>query len=312
MSYHQLTQQERYQIQAGIDLGFSVSTIAIRLKRHRSTIFRELRRNGHISKEGYSAIHSQHQYETRRSRCRRKFVIRSALKLWIDQRLKLQWSPEQIAGRRRLENRSLVGVETIYRYLWRNKLVGGTLWHNLRHSSGRKRRRFKRHRWPTATPRLSAEQRPPVILNRSRQGDFERDLIVGKNHASHLMTLVDRKTKLVRLRKIKKKTADVIHRETLAALEGIDVQSITNDNGCEFINHRQTSDTLNIPIFFTRPYAAWERGTVENTNKLVRQYFPKKSNLQEASNEKIKMVETLLNHRPRKLLGFRTPLETSA
>ena len=312
LKYHQLTQVERYQIQAGIDLGFNIQEIATRLKRHRSSIFRELKRNAHITREGYSAIYSQQQYEERRTRCKRSFVIQGPTKLWVNQRLNLQWSPEQIVGRRKIEGLSLIGVETIYRYLYRDKKKGGVLWHQLRHSGNRRRHRFKSSRWPGSNPRLAAENRPKIIQERRRAGDFERDLIVGPNHSSQMMTLVDRKTKFVKLRKVERKTSEIIHQVTLSALKNIEVNSITNDNGCEFISHKKTAKALGVPIYFTRPYASWERGTVENTNKLIRQYFPKKTNLQEISDEKIQMVETLLNNRPRKILGFRTPIEASA
>lgn len=311
LKYHQLTQDERYQIEAGIDLGLSIQQISLRLKRHRSTIFRELKRNAHITREGYSALYSQQQYEERRVRCRQPFVIMGPLKVWIDNRLKLQWSPEQIVGRALLEKHTCAGVETIYRYLYRDKKSGGTLWHNLRHSGNRRRRRFKTSRWPRANPRLAAENRPAVIENRKRSGDFERDLIVGPDHSSQMLTLVDRKTKLVRLRKVENKTAAAVHDQTLAALDGLTVRSVTNDNGCEFIAHQNTAKALGVPIYFTRPYASWERGTIENTNKLIRQYFPKKTNLKEIPDEKVQMVEMLLNHRPRKLLGFRTPIEAN-
>lgn len=311
--YRQLTLVERYQIQAGIDLGLNISEIARQVKRHRSTVFRELKRNGHLTLEGYSALYSQQQYERRREKCRRAFIVEGSTKAWVDERLKLQWSPEQISGRRKLEGLSSIGVETIYRYLWRNKQRGGTLWHNLRHSSNRRRRRFKFSRWPASTnPRLAAENRPSIIEKRKRFGDFERDLIVGRHQASQIMTLVDRKTKFVKLAKLERKTAEVVHRETLQALKGIEVKSLTNDNGCEFIAHQITAKALGVPIYFTRPYASWERGTVENTNKLIRQYFPKKTNLKEIPDEKIQMVEMLLNHRPRKQLGYKTPIEASS
>jgi transposase, IS30 family len=313
MNYHQLTQAERYQIEAGVALGLSIQEISLRLGRHRSTLFRELKRNAHMYREGYSALYSQSQYERRRTRCRRKFLIRGGLKKWINERLQIQWSPEQITGRRRIEGRSGIGVETIYRYLYREKSKGSVLWLNLRHarSSGR-RRRFKPLRWPKSISRPGLNQRPQVIEKRKRFGDFERDLIVGTQRQGYILTIVDRKTKLTRLVKIKAPRAEEVHQATVAALKRLKVKSITNDNGFEFTNYKQTSKDLKAPIYFTRPYASWERGTVENTNKLIRQYFPKPMNLKEVSRENIKMVEMVLNYRPRKLLGFRTPIEASA
>lgn len=311
MKYHQLTPTERYQIEAGVSLGLSIKEISIRIKRHRSTIFRELKRNAHISREGYSAIYSQSQYLDRRTQCRRKFLIQGSLKRWINFRLNMQWSPEQIVGRRKIEGRSSVGVETIYRYLYREKRLGNPLWLNLRHARLRQKKRFKHHRWPSHLTRPGLDQRPAVIEKRQRFGDFERDLIVGAERQGYLLTIVDRKTKLTRIVKIDHPRAEPVHNATISALHGLRVRSITNDNGFEFTGYKKTAKDLKAPIYFTRPYASWERGTVENTNKLIRQYFPKNTNLKEISNEKIKMVEMVLNYRPRKQLGYRTPIEAS-
>ena len=200
MRYHQLTEVERYQIQAGIELGLKIKDLAIKLKRHRSTIFRELKRNGHISREGYCAQPAQMIYETRRLKCRPKLQILGQLKNYIDQRIKLQWSPEQIAGRRKLENLSSIGVETIYQYLYREKLSGGTLWKNLRHVRPRRKKRFPHQRWPKSLQRLKAEERPIEVDRRERTGDFERDLIVGRERQGYLMTIVDRKTRFTLIR----------------------------------------------------------------------------------------------------------------
>lgn len=309
MIYHQLTQEERYQIEAGICIGMRVNEIAKRLDRHRSTVFRELKRNGHITREGYSGLNAQHQYLVRKEKANGRFVIKQGMRSWIDRRLKLQWSPEQVVGRRKLEKKSPVGIETVYRYIYRDKLSGGELWKNLRHSKGKRRRRFPRVRWPSSVGRLNASDRPMVIEKRQRKGDFERDLIVGARRQGHLLTLVDRKTKLVRLAKPQGLSAKYIHSSTINSLRGLKIKSLTNDNGLEFIAHKKTARALGVKVYFTRPYASWERGTVENTNKLIRQYFPKTTNLREVSYEKIKMVQMLLNRRPRKSLGYRTPEE---
>ncbi len=309
MKYRQLSELERYQIDAGISLGLPLAEIARRIHRPRCTVFRELKRNGHINREGYSAIHSLQQRDTRRERCRPKFKIQGDMKLWIDNRLHEKWSPEQIVGRARLENRPIVGVETIYRYIYRDRKQGGVLWKNLRHIRKNRKKRFPAPRWPKALPRLSIQERPQEINERTRIGDLERDLIVGRERRGYLLTLVDRKTRLVRLAKLDRPNADLVHRATLQALKGLSVRSLTNDNGCEFVRYGQTQACLGVPIYFTRPYASWERGTVENTNKLIRQYVPKQSTIQELTHEQIKMVEMVLNNRPRKTLGFRTPQE---
>jgi transposase, IS30 family len=312
MHYHHLTEVERHQIEAAISLGLSMSEISRRLKRHRSTIFRELKRNGHMYREGYSAYYSNTQYKTRRERSKRKFIIRNQLKRFINERIKVQWSPEQIVGRCRSQGHKSVGIETIYRYLYRDKKQGGSLWINLRHSKGRRKKRFSSQRWPLAVLRPTLEQRPKIVEQRKRKGDFERDLIVGAARQGYLITIVDRKTKLLRLAKLKQATAEQVHSATLTELKDLEPKTITNDNGREFMHYKQTAKDLGASIYFCRPYASWERGTVENTNKLIRQYFPKKTNLKEIRNETIKMVEALLNNRPRKKLGFKTPIEANA
>ena len=312
LKYHQLTQVERYQIQIGLAANMSIKAIAKALGRHRSTVFRELKRNGHISREGYAAIYSQAQYRQRRKKCRRKFLIRGELKAWIDQRLKCQWSPEQIAGRRNLERQSKLGTETVYRYVKRDRDSGGDLWLNLRHLGRRRRQRFGPRRWPAhAAARTPIAKRSRVINERKRTGDYERDLIVGHEHCGHLLTVIDRRTQLARIRSIGARNAENTHKGTLDALKDLKVKSITNDNGFEFSGHQKTSKRLGVKIYFTRPYASWERGSIENLNKLVRQYFPKGTKFSEVDDEAIKVVETLLNERPRKKLGFRTPLEAN-
>jgi transposase, IS30 family len=309
MNYHHLTQVERYQIQSAIELGLSIKAIAIQINRHRSTVFRELKRNGHISREGYFAQPAGMDYKRRREKCGPKLKIKGNLKSYINSKIKLRWSPEQIEGRRKLEKRDPISAESIYRYLYRNRLAGGDLWRYLRHSRPRRKKRFPLHRWPKSLQRLSAEERPQAIENRTRQGDFERDLIVGTGRTGYLLTMVDRSTKLVLLRKIAHPKANLVHDVTVRAFKKYPIRSLTNDNGFEFTAHHKTSRRLNIPIYFCRPYASWERGTVENTNKLIRQFFPKQKNLMDITHAQVKMVQTLLNNRPRKLLGFKTPAE---
>jgi IS30 family transposase len=309
MNYRQLSELERYQIDAGIALGLSIAEVARKISRPRSTVFRELKRNAHISREGYCASYSRQQAERRRARCRPKFKIHGEMKHWIDSRIRDKWSPEQIVGRAKLEGRKIVGVETIYRYIYRDRHQGGDLWKHLRHTRKKRKKRFPTPRWPKALPRAPLDERPQAANERSRIGDFERDLIVGRDRRGYILTIVDRKTRLVRLAKIERPTALLVHQATLRALRRDHVETLTNDNGCEFIRYAETAKALGVPIYFTRPYASWERGTVENTNKLIRQYVPKHSTIQEVTHEQIKMVEMVLNRRPRKTLGYRTPEE---
>jgi IS30 family transposase len=312
MKYRHLSQVERYQIEAGIALGMNLSQVAKKIGRHRSTVFREIRRNGHITQEGYLGMSAQCDYEIRIKRSKPKMKIRGNMKSYIDRRLRMRWSPEQIAGRRKVEGMSTVGIETIYRYIYQDRKSGGNLWTYLRHRRARRKKRFPYQRWPKKIPRIPAEARPVEITERQRTGDFERDMIVGRSQSGYILTIVDRRSKLVRLRRSDTTRPAAIHKLTVRALRNLSVCSLTNDNGVEFLAHDKTARSLGVTVYFTRPYASWERGTVENTNKLIRQYFPKRTNLKEISSAQIKMVEKALNQRPRKTLGFRTPNEWHA
>jgi IS30 family transposase len=289
----------------------SICKIAKKLSRHRSTVFRELKRSGLITRHGYIGCPAQQQYDRNRKRCGPKIKISGTLKNMINSRLLLQWSPEQISGRLKMQGLASIGVETIYRYIYKEKKAGGTLWKNLRHCRSKRKKRFPTPRWPNTIQRLHAENRPQEIDLRLRKGDFERDTVVGAERSGYIITCVDRKTRLVKIVKPESLRAKDIHKATINILSNkkLELKSITNDNGVEFTKHQETSHVLDVPIYFTRPYAAWERGTVENTNKLIRQYLPKSMSFKELSNEKIKMVETMLNQRPRKTLGYKTPME---
>lgn len=312
MRYRHLSPVERYQIEAGLALDMNPRWIADRIGRHVSTIYREFQRSPkHMRTHGYSGSVAHQYYNWNRKKSRRKHVITGKAKEYINNRLSLQWSPEQIAGRARKDGVVAAGTETIYRYVYRDRKQGGTLWKNLCRCRARRKKRFPRPQWPSKDQRLPASSRPIAIENRIRRGDFERDSIIGAGRSGSLLTLVDRKTKLVKILQPESLRPSDVHRATVKALESprLGVKSITNDNGVEFRSHCITSKKLNVPIYFTRPYASWERGTVENTNGLIRQYFPKKQPLKGVTNERIKMVERLLNQRPRKTLNFKTPLE---
>lgn len=307
MRYSHLTPKERLIIALGFELNKPFSEIAKVIGRHRSTIFREHKRHA-TKKYGYCNGVAEMRYDENRRRCRKRFRIHGSLKLYIENRLKKQWSPEQIVGRRKLENRSRLSRETIYRFVYRERLQGGNLYLNLRRGRRKRRRRFPRYRWDAKRPSIAS--RPKVVNSRVRVGDFERDLVVGNRACKDaILTMVDRKSKLVRLEKLRNSSAREAHEATVRASNGLRVHSITNDNGHEFARFRDTASTLKAKIFFSRPYASWERGTVENTNGLLRQYFPKGTNFNEITNGNLRDVVRRLNKRPRKNLGFATPEE---
>lgn len=304
----QLTKSERYQIYTLLKIGKTTPEIACFLKRHRSSIWRELKRNS--GKRGYRPKQANETYVKRRESCQRVKLIQGELKKTIDERLDFQHSPEQISGYLRHEKDILVSHECIYQYLLSEKQMGGTLYKNLRRSHRKRKKRFGSiNRQGQIPNRTFIDKRPKIIEERSRIGDWEGDTIIGKNHKGVLVSLVERKSKYLLLGKVKRKTKYLVTQSILKMLKPYNkkVKSLTVDNGKEFSDHEIISKKGSFDIYFANPYSSWERGTNENTNGLIRQYFPKKLDLREVTDEMIKQAEDLINHRPRKCLGFKTP-----
>lgn len=308
--YHRLTLEKRYQIQALKASGLSLRQMSLILSVHPSTICRELKRNSLT----YSARKAQRRAVRRRKYIRPKRKIRGDLKTKIDFLLMHQWSPDQISVCLKRRG-SLISHETIYRYVYREHLYSSErkLYLNLRRQKRwrRSRQKLKNQKNCASRPRqVSIHERPQVANQRLRIGDFERDLMLGKN--SRLLTIVDRKSKLTKIAKLENHAALDAHEQTLRLLEGLRVHTITNDNGSEFSLHELTAQNLKAQVFFADPYCSWQRGTNENTNGLIRQYYPKGTDFNLVPDEEIKRVEDLLNNRPRKTLGYLTPNEVHA
>lgn len=220
-------------------------------------------------------------------------------------------SPEQIVGRRRLLGQPVMSHETIYKWIWADKKRGGTLWRHLR---GARKQRRKRYRAYDSRGRLAGKKmiqtRPAIVERRKRIGDWEIDTVHGKGKAS-LVTVVERKTGIVRIGKLNRATKDQTLARTIRLLWGERdrVKTITADNGCEFHNYKDLESALDTEVYFATPHHAWERGTNENANGLIRQYLPKGMNLTAVTQSYCERVAARLNNRPRKRLGFRTPNE---
>jgi len=308
MSYAQLTREQRYQIYALMKAGHNQTRIAILVGCHKSTISRELRRN--CGQKGYRPYQADELAFDRQCDAYR---ARIAGQTWqqVERLLRLDWSPEQIAGRLKLEKQPTVSHECIYLHVYADKRRGGTLHRHLR-SQKKQRKRYSGYIRRGQIPnRTSIEQRPQIVASKRRYGDWKADTIIGARHQGGILSLVERKSKLTRLHKIESKGAREV-KDTSIALLGplVDrVHTITVDNGKEFCQHEQITAALHAPIYFAHPYASWERGLNENTNGLVRQYFPKKHDFARITNAEVGRVEDLLNDRPRKTLGYRTPNE---
>ena len=308
MSYLQLTREQRYQIYALMKAGHNQTEIAANIGYHKSTISRELRRNRGL--KGYRPYQADEMAYDRQCEAYR---ARISWQTWqrVEQLLRQQWSPEQIAGRLKLEKQPTVSHECIYLYIYAEKRRGGTLYEHLR-SQKKQRKRYSGYIRRGQIPnRISIDKRPKIVANKGRFGDWEADTIIGARHQGGMLSVVERKSKLTRLRKLSTKSAAAMKDHSIALLAPLAarVHTITVDNGKEFCEHELIATALQARIYFAHPYASWERGLNENTNGLVRQYFPKKYHFAKITDEDVQQVEDLLNNRPRKTLGYRTPNE---
>ena len=230
---------------------------------------------------------------------------------YVEEGIKKDYSPEQIVGIAKRDNIECVSHERIYQHLWGDKKKGGTLYLHLRTRGKKYRNRgASKDKRGIIPGRVSIENRPEVVNQKKRFGDWEVDTIIGANHKGAIVTMNDRVTGLLRMRKVERKEAELVKNAIIEVLQEWKGNShtITSDNGKEFAGHQAISQELGISFFFAKPYHSWERGANENLNGLIRQYFPKKSSFENISNERIKEVENILNNRPRKRHNFKSPL----
>lgn len=304
-----LTKEQRYQIKAYLNCGKSKLFIAEALKVDKSTIYRELKRNS--KKQGsYNPDFAQELSTERKERfaSNRKFTY--SVKKIVDRYLKEeQWSPEQITGYCKKHNIPMVSHERIYAYIRKDKAEGGVLFKQLRHQL-KHRKRPVSGKQNAIKDRVSIDLRSEVINNKLRFGDWEIDLIIGKDRKGAIVTIVERTTAFFLMRKLPfgknaKELAAVVIDMMLPYKKF--VLSITSDNGKEFARHKEISKKLLTEFFFAHPYASWERGLSEYTNKLVRQYIPKKSIFETYNEQDIKDIQYKINRRPRKNLNYDSP-----
>ena len=306
--YHRLTQENRYQIEALKTSGLSVRAIAKQLDLSPSTISRELRRNA--PKRKYFATTAHKLAQARRRIIHPPVKVIGEMASRIEELFKKQWSPEQISGRLHLTEGIKVSHESIYQFVFKNYKEGGDLYKYLRRGrKKRKKRTSLKKQQEVYQKGKSMKDRPEIVEKRSRVGDYERDSIVSKGHKGGVLTIVDRASRLLRMSKVDRIASAVTHDKTIDLLQGLELKTMTNDNGTEFALWHITREVLGVDIFFNRPYSSWERGTNENTNGLVRQFFPKGTDFTTISEEDIGLVELSINTRPRKCLGYKTALE---
>ena len=306
--YTQLTQEERYQIYALKKAGHDQATIAVIIGRNPGTISRELCRNRGL--RGYRPDQAHNLALMRRQD---KNQPRLGNEIWqqVEVLIREEWSPEQVVGRIAMEQGVSISHEWIYQYIYADKHSGGDLYRYLRCQKVRRKRYGIYSRRGTIPNQISIDERPAIVDAKRRFGDWEGDTVIGKGHRGALVTLVERKSLYTVIRSVLHKTAKAVRGAVVDGLTPyIDwVHTITYDNGREFADHEGMASDLDACIYFAHPYASWERGLNENTNGLIRQYFPKDRDLTTVTKYEIEQAMDKLNHRPRKSLGYRTPYE---
>jgi len=304
MSYQQLTEGKRYQISLLISQGFSAADIARCINVHRSTVGREIKRNS--SGQCYQPDVAEILTQKRRQQST-KYRVPPDIVVYVEWALSLDWSPEQISAvGKRIGYR--VSHEWIYRHVAADKASGGQLFWHLRQGYKRYRRGKHGKRLPIPNP-VSIDERPAIVNTRERVGDWEADTVLGKQGTGVLVTLAERRSRLYLIQRVDSKHSNVVTQAIIDMLTPYkdNVHTITFDNGGEFAEHEKIAKSLDAKMYFAHPYSSWERGLNENFNGLLRQYIPKGTDLRGVSDERVKQVQTRINLRPRKCLGFKQP-----
>lgn len=313
-----LTLEEREMILKFYASGCSITEIAKRLDRNKSTISRELHRN-RINGE-YIPVRAEELYKKRRQKCRRHKILENPkiFQYVKDKFLNHQWSPEEIQGRLKLEHSSMqISYVTIYREIYSGMFNEPNLSRGNRGAIRKLRHRGKSRHTKGYVERRGQiqisheiDERPAAANNRSRLGDWEGDTVAGITGKACIVTLVDRKSRYLLGGKAAEKKADPVNKVMIKALKNQPLESITPDRGKEFSKHTEVTHALdNVQFYFPRPHHPWQRGTNENTNGLLREYFPKGQDLTDIPEEYIQEKIDELNKRPRKCLGYKTPFE---
>lgn len=311
MTYQQLTLEERTMIYGFCKVGFSISDIALELNRDKSTISRELKRNK--GQRGYRPKQAHELSVTRKKSSYKHRKWCNKLEKLVIYYLTREWSPEQISERLKNDKKAIISHEKIYQFIEEDKTNGGILYTHLRQGKKKRRKKYGKNasKRGQIQNRVSIKDRPVEINDRSVYGHWEGDTIIGKNHKRAMITLVERKHGFSIIEKVHSKNAEVVAKRIIKSMKKYkdSVKSITFDNGLEFANHEMIAKKLNCKIYFADPYSSYQRGTNENTNGLIRQYFPKGSNFDNFTDIEIKRVMRKLNNRPRKRLDYFSPME---
>ena len=319
MPYKHLTENERYVISHLHCAGFSRREIARRINRHYVTVSRELNRYKSMytyTTYWYDWTHPEALKRRRKARHHRR---RSSQRLfdYVKQRLEDDWSPEIIAEKLKIDypddEEMRASLETIYQWIYLDASEGGTLYHHLRRGRKKRRRQKRYGSGRRFIPgRVSISERPDSVETRERFGDWEGDTIEGKKSTGYMATHVERKSRFLIAAKLLNKKAESLTSESVKVFCRIPIEmrkTLTVDNGKEFARFKELENQTGLTVYFADPYSAWQRGTNENTNGLLRQYFPKGTDFRNVTAEKLAFAVKKLNHRPRKCLGYQSPYE---
>ena len=304
---------QRYKISWMLERKTSKTQIAKEIGVDRTTIHREIKRNRNRNSKVYDPNLAHEKYKRRMHEKPKRVRFTDEMKQLAREKLeKKQWRPEQITGRLRLEGIDMVSHEWLYQWIYRDKLLGGKLYRNLPHRGRKRLKRANKNDYRGQIPqRVDISQRPAVVDERSRLGDIEADTVIGRGRSGNLVTMTERKTGFLWAELVPTLETDVVCPAVIHQLLPFKdiIKTITFDNGREFSRHSVVSAVLEADCYFTRPYHSWEKGSIENANGLLRQYFKKGSSFADITQDDVQHACDLINHRPRKRFGFRTPHE---
>ncbi len=311
--FKQITYRERVMISRLRNCGLSISEIAQKIGKNKSSVSRELKRNAGEKTEysdGWIAEEAQRIKDSRTwiaNQTRRRKKLKT--KLWVIEQLKNEWSPEQIAGRSKKEAPEKISHECIYQIVIQDKKEGGKL-NRLLKRFRKKKSRLVLRKYTKIPKRPSIKQRPKIVDRLKRIGDLEADLIQGYRAEGYVLTVIDRKSQLVVLRKLNTKHKNLVSTELQKALKAFrKTHTLTVDNGKEFYDYKEVQIKSKIKMYFSDPYCSTQRARVENMNGLIRYYLPKKISFKSVTQNQLNIIARKLNHRPRKTLNFLTPKE---
>lgn len=315
MRYRQLIESDRVKLETWLDEGKGQSEIAKQLGVHRSTISREIKKQN--TPAGYHALSAQVRHEQKRSACRPKRLEETGLFSYVNGKLRKGWSPEEISGRLKREIREgkrlsdeYIGHEAIYRMVYESEYgKREKLYEYLRRGKKRRTKKYGRKSQKTLIPnRVFIEMRPKEVETRVTVGHWEGDAILYP-HKQAIYNHLERKTRFTVLTRLERKTAEQVEAATVAALMSHHAETLTMDNDPAHVTHESIAKQLNLQTYFCHPYHSWEKGSNENMNGKVRQYFPRGKSIQSVTQAEIDDVADELNNRPRKCLGYATPAE---